>query len=253
MKYKFVIIFLVILVSVSIYQAPAFAHRSGCHRWHSCPSDTGSYTCGDTGYCSECSDNQYCKAGSPITHATITYTNPTPSATTIPSTTQSTPSTTITSSPPVLQNTGKSASQVTCHAINGISPDPKCTPGAIDPKVTQSNIKSTICTSGYTKTVRPSTSVTDKIKVERMKAYGYTGSLSNYELDHLIPLELGGNPSSVKNLWPEPWYGNNSAKEKDKFENYLHTQVCSGKMSLGTAQFEITSDWIKYWSKTGNH
>ncbi len=30
------------------------AHRDGCHRWHSCPSDTGSYVCGDLGYYSEC-------------------------------------------------------------------------------------------------------------------------------------------------------------------------------------------------------
>lgn len=43
--------------------APADAHRSGCHRWHSCPSDTGSYACGDLGYCSQCSDNYYCRAG----------------------------------------------------------------------------------------------------------------------------------------------------------------------------------------------
>jgi hypothetical protein len=34
--------------------APASAHRDGCHRWHSCPSDTGSYVCGDTGHFSEC-------------------------------------------------------------------------------------------------------------------------------------------------------------------------------------------------------
>ncbi len=50
----------------SITLPDASAHRSGCHRWHSCPSDTGSYTCGDTGYCSECPDNNYCKAGQPI-------------------------------------------------------------------------------------------------------------------------------------------------------------------------------------------
>ena len=41
------------------------AHRSGCHRWHSCPSDRGTYTCGDIGYCSQCLDNQYCEAGKP--------------------------------------------------------------------------------------------------------------------------------------------------------------------------------------------
>src|SRR5258705_7968189 len=44
---------------------PSQGHRSGCHRWHSCPSDTGSYTCGDLGKCSACPDNQYCQAGHP--------------------------------------------------------------------------------------------------------------------------------------------------------------------------------------------
>ena len=45
----------------------AFSHQSGCHAWHSCPSDSGSYTCGDTGHCNGCPNNQYCKAGKPIT------------------------------------------------------------------------------------------------------------------------------------------------------------------------------------------
>ena len=40
-------------------------HRSGCHRWHSCPSDRGTYTCGDKGYCSACPDNQYCENRKP--------------------------------------------------------------------------------------------------------------------------------------------------------------------------------------------
>ncbi len=44
----------------------ADAHRSGCHRWHSCSSDTGSYVCGDLGYCSQCPDNQYCESGKPL-------------------------------------------------------------------------------------------------------------------------------------------------------------------------------------------
>ncbi len=44
---------------------PALAHRSGCHRWHSCPSDRGTYVCGDRGYCSQCPDNQYCQGGRP--------------------------------------------------------------------------------------------------------------------------------------------------------------------------------------------
>src|SRR2546426_4112782 len=87
-----------------------------------------------------------------------------------------------------------------CHAIGNVLPDPACTPGATDPRVTQENIGSTICVSGYTSTVRPPVSVTNPIKQERMQAYGFTDSTANYELDHLISLELGGAPSDVKNL-----------------------------------------------------
>jgi len=54
-------------------------------------------------------------------------------------------------------------------------PDPACTPGATDPRVTQANINLTICMRGYTATVRPPVSVTDRIKVERMAAYGLAG------------------------------------------------------------------------------
>ena len=48
------------------YVVMAEAHRSGCHRWHSCPSDSGSYICGDTGRCSACPNNQFCENGKPI-------------------------------------------------------------------------------------------------------------------------------------------------------------------------------------------
>ncbi|MFA5778435.1 MAG: peptidoglycan-binding domain-containing protein [Candidatus Paceibacterota bacterium] len=42
-----------LLLIVFIVPSVAFAHRSGCHRWHSCPSDTGSYVQGDAGYISQ--------------------------------------------------------------------------------------------------------------------------------------------------------------------------------------------------------
>jgi hypothetical protein len=58
-------IILLVIVFIALTLSLAEAHRSGCHRWHSCPSDSGSYTCGDTGRCSGCSDNQYCESGSP--------------------------------------------------------------------------------------------------------------------------------------------------------------------------------------------
>ena len=113
--------------------------------------------------------------------------------------------------------------------------------------MTSTNIDSTICVSGYTKMVRPPVSYTEPLKFKLMNAYGFTDSASNYELDHLIPLEIGGSPDSVKNLWPESHHTNPSSFDKDKFENYLHTQICSRQIDLKTAQDEIASDWTKYW------
>ena len=51
---------------IGFYVVIAEAHRSGCHRWHSCPSDSGSYICGDIGHCSGCPNNQFCEGGKPI-------------------------------------------------------------------------------------------------------------------------------------------------------------------------------------------
>lgn len=142
-----------------------------------------------------------------------------------------------------------SVAPTSCTIVDDVLPDPKCTPGAIDPAVTQDNIDSTICVSGYTKTVRPPVSVTEPQKLESMKAYGFDDSPSNYEFDHLIPLELGGAPDDPKNLWPQP---HSSSFTKDGLENYLHNQVCSGDMKLEDAQKAIATNWYDYWMRMKN-
>lgn len=130
-----------------------------------------------------------------------------------------------------------------CHTTNGL-PDLVCTPGVVDTRVTQENIHSTICVSGYTKTVRPSTRYTDSLKVEQIKAYGYSDTaLADYEEDHLIPLELGGHPTDPKNLWPEPRSGAHTATAKDGIERSLHSRVCGGLMTLAAAQLAIATNW----------
>lgn len=132
----------------------------------------------------------------------------------------------------------------TCHT--GPRADLACTPGAMNPAVTQTTIHRTICQAGYTATIRPPVTVTDKIKTERMAAYGLTGRRpADYELDHLVPLELGGAPSSVANLWPELWAGPDGAHTKDKLENRLHREVCAGQITLGAAQREILTAWTR--------
>lgn len=57
--------FLLALILSLLQSSFALAHRSGCHRWHSCPSDRATYICGDLGYCSQCPDNEYCEGGQP--------------------------------------------------------------------------------------------------------------------------------------------------------------------------------------------
>jgi hypothetical protein len=72
-------------------------------------------------------------------------------------------------------------------AANGQTlPDPNCTPGAISPKVTQDTLATTICRTGYTKSIRPPASITEIEKRENAAAYGYAGSLKDVEYDHLL-------------------------------------------------------------------
>src|SRR5216684_5749841 len=130
-----------------------------------------------------------------------------------------------------------------CHSVNGL-PDPICTPGVADPRVTQDNILTTICVSGYTTKVRPSSRYTDALKAQQIKAYGYTDTKpADYEEDHLIPLEIGGHPTDPKNLWPEPLTGPHPATKKDGLENSLQTKVCAGLITLAAAQTAIAKNW----------
>jgi hypothetical protein len=111
-------------------------------------------------------------------------------------------------------------------------------PGAVDPHVTQATIRSTICQRGDTARVRPPRKVTDAIK--RRLANGLPGSPQDYELDHLIPLGLGGHPTSPNNLWLQIWP---EAAIKDRDELRLHREVCAGRMTLEQAQHDMLATW----------
>lgn len=128
----------------------------------------------------------------------------------------------------------------TSNCINNqILPDFACSPGAV--LTTDSKV---ICVSGYTKTVR---NVTEATKKKVFAEYGIPYSQrSNYEVDHIISLELGGS-NDISNLYPESYLIKNGAKTKDIFENYLHKQICNGKMEVAEAQKQISSDWFYYY------
>jgi hypothetical protein len=125
-------------------------------------------------------------------------------------------------------------------------PDPALTPGALNPAVTQATIGSTICVSGWTATIRPSSSFTTALKIKQIVQYGYSDTkTSSYEEDHLISLELGGAPADARNLWPEPYTASladgrsTGAHTKDGFETKLKSQVCAGTITLAQGQSEI--------------
>ncbi|WP_236653623.1 hypothetical protein [Streptacidiphilus melanogenes] len=136
-------------------------------------------------------------------------------------------------------------------------PDARCTPGALSPAVTQADIGETICRKGgYTGGIRPPASVTDAEKRKNAASYDYTGSLHDAEYDHLISLELGGDPNDPRNLWVEPPSPGHKAgagpnNPKDAVETRLHTAVCSGKVTLAQAQQAIASDWFTAEARLG--
>ncbi len=148
---------------------------------------------------------------------------------------------------------GPTYASETCHAGTATYmgqtqplPDPHCTPGAIDPTVTQANLVTTICRSGgYTTTVRPPEAFTSVAKREAMRAYGITGSVRGYEMDHDIALAIGGS-SSTQNLWVEQNVGGTGGfiiNAKDQVEDDLHAAVCSGHTTLAAAQNAIAANW----------
>ena len=142
---------------------------------------------------------------------------------------------------------------VAVTAWAGDLPDPRLTPGAINPDVTQENIRATICVKGWTKTVRPAANYTNRLKKEQIRAYGYEDrNPKDYEEDHLIPLSVGGNPTDPRNLWPEPRRSEWGADRKDELEFALYKAVCHGQVSLAEAQNIFATDWISGYKRHGD-
>jgi hypothetical protein len=119
---------------------------------------------------------------------------------------------------------------------SGKLPDPRCTPGSFDPAMT----KTRLCAPGYrTSTYRPPSSQSTWAKYHVVEpAYGQHNVSG--ELDHLVPLELGGS-NDMTNFWVE---AGKIPNPKDAVENRLHAEVCAGKISLHTAQLDIAHNWM---------
>lgn len=147
-----------------------------------------------------------------------------------------------------------------CTAVAGLSkalrnpalplprPDivpPPTVPGAIDPKVTQANIDRTICVPGYARSARPAYAITGPLKRRMMDAQHPGEPMADYELDHLIPISIGGAPLDERDLWLQPRRGQANAGDKNVLAYVLWRLVCEHQVPLQTAQAAISRDWTK--------
>lgn len=115
---------------------------------------------------------------------------------------------------------------------------------ALNPDVTQDTVAKTICVPGYTSGVRPAVSYTNGIKKKLLTAAGISlDQMSAYELDHIVPLSIGGHPRSLENLQLQVWDGTDGARIKDILEVRLNKLVCRHQLPLAEAQECIYQNW----------
>ena len=133
---------------------------------------------------------------------------------------------------------------VGCKSVNN-EPDPVCTPGAVNPDITQATIGDTICNPNWTtKSIRPPVSYTGPLKIKQISQYGYSDpSPALYEEDHLIALTDGGSPTDPNNLWPQPYAPTPGAHQKDALEIFVHKIICDGTVTLAQGQKMLTDRW----------
>ena len=111
----------------------------------------------------------------------------------------------------------------------------------LNPAVTPSTLQSTICVKGWTASIRPPVSYTNRIKKQRMADMGLPLELiGDFQLDHKLPLSLGGSPDDPRNLILQDL---DEAEEKDAVERCLTAAVCAGAVDLNQAQQAMWRDW----------
>ena len=95
--------------------------------------------------------------------------------------------------------------------------------------------------------MRPPVKYTDGLKLTQIAERHLPGKPSDYEEDHYVPLDLGGNPDSPSNLWPQPI---REARMKDKLESTLNRAVCGGKLTLAARATVSHTRWLDRMRET---
>jgi hypothetical protein len=130
----------------------------------------------------------------------------------------------------------------------GVLPDRRCSPGGYYAKLT----KPVICGAGFHTSAIRNVPQSEKFAVER--EYGMAATYYGYsiEIDHIVPLELGGS-NSIANLFPEPGSGRDNYHFKDQAENRAKEWVCEGRLSLAAARRDFATNWEKLYRRLFGH
>lgn len=206
----------------------AGAHQSGCHSAYRCPSDHHSYVWYDgsgAGFdCVKPGAPEYNPASdtSTIVYGGLTY-YCRPIGGSLPPPPPPPPRVAL------------------CH-VSGPYPDKHCTPGALFTAITATQV----CRPGYSNRVRRVSQATKDRVFARYGIAVHDGS--TYEVDHFIPLELGGS-NTLSNLFPEAASPVPGFHQKDKLENALHRRVCNASMTIEAAQAAIRKNWIAAYKR----
>lgn len=126
--------------------------------------------------------------------------------------------------------------------VAAFTPDPELTPG-----LTNSSDRRELCAPGADLSTTP---VRRAVALQIFRAHGIEDPPPfEYELDHLVPPELGGM-TAVRNLWPQPYAGSVwNARAKDALEDRLIHLMCEGEVPLAAAQAEIAGNWVAAYKK----
>jgi hypothetical protein len=119
-------------------------------------------------------------------------------------------------------------------------PNPNLTPGdafAVS--------RDAVCAADYS---NPASKIPVDLKSRVFHRYGVRGNAVGYNVDHLIPTDLGGS-NSLKNLWPQQLSGEWNYQMKNRLESRLKKMVCRGEVALETARTEIASDWVAAYKR----
>jgi hypothetical protein len=135
---------------------------------------------------------------------------------------------------------GRSRCHYYAYAHGPIVPDRRCAPGAWN-AAADADPQATICQAGYLRRVHDAVVAVNKREAGRLYvAYGATGALSGYRVDHLVAVADGGSATSPANLWIEPV---SQAAAKRRVEAQLHKRICNGEMTVAQAAMVLEGNW----------